>query len=209
MKKFLMPFFMAIMVMAIAGCADDNDNGGSTDTSGAAIDNSEFVDSLDYSILDGKTETEENINYYKNILKKLFANIRVEEVTIDAFGSQTQVTFDKTFLGNTDGQEIVVFPMTDFVKSFLPTEISGNDVTGFAGSWNDIKGEIFDNDQLTQNLTITENRNNFALFIYIQPNEIKEWITYRDKENKTDEETMAIFQKFASKIKIYKFNTNK
>lgn len=30
MKKFLMPFFMAIMVMALAGCADDSDNGGSS-----------------------------------------------------------------------------------------------------------------------------------------------------------------------------------
>lgn len=43
MKKFLMPFFMAIMVMALAGCADDSDNGGSSsapqfDLSGIATD---------------------------------------------------------------------------------------------------------------------------------------------------------------------------
>lgn len=30
MKKFLMPFFMALIVAALAGCADNNDDGGSS-----------------------------------------------------------------------------------------------------------------------------------------------------------------------------------
>lgn len=34
MKKFLMPFFMTLMVMAVAGCADDSNGSGSPSSSG-------------------------------------------------------------------------------------------------------------------------------------------------------------------------------
>lgn len=205
MKKFLMPFFMILMVMGIAACSDDSNNGGDSVPN---ADTAAFVDGLDYSTLDGKSAPDEDIAYYKDIMKKMFNNILIEDVAISGFGTPTSVEFNKAFLGNTDGKEIIVISMTDFIKSFLPSEISGNQVTGFNGYFEGVNGKQFDRDILTQSLTVTDNQNDFALFGFFERADIQEWTKYRDKQNRNDEETTAIFQKFASKMKIYKFNVN-
>lgn len=207
MKKFLMPFFMILMVMGIAACSDDSNNGGGSGVS-SNTDTAAFVDGLDYSTLDGKSASGEDIAYYKDIMKKMFNNILIEDVAVSGFGTPTSIEFNKAFLGNTDGKEIIVISMTDFIKSFLPSEIFGNQVSGFSGYYEGAMGASFDSDILTQKLTVTDNQNDFALFGFFERADIKEWIEYRDKQSKTDEETTAIFQKFASKMKIYKFNVN-
>lgn len=207
MKKFLMPFFMILMVMGIAACSDDSNNGGGSGVS-LNTDTAAFVDGLDYSILDGQSAPDDDIAYYKDLMKKMFNNILIEDVAVSGFGTPTSIEFNKAFLGNTDGKEIIVIFMTDFIKSFLPSEISGNQVTGFNGYFEGVYGSVFHRDILTQSLTVADSQNDFAVFGFFERADIQEWTKYRDKQNKNDEETTAIFQKFASKMKIYKFNIN-